>query len=92
MRTGNLERREADGALTRYEKLSSGWKHIVPDDSLRDLACDLVAIHPLRAADSMQLAAALVWCNQRPAARVFICGDKRLGDAAKATGFSVVEL
>ncbi|HMD19497.1 MAG TPA: hypothetical protein VKH40_04215 [Alloacidobacterium sp.] len=72
--------------------MSRVWKEILPSESLRDLTCQLVAIYPLRAADSMQLAAALIWCQQRPRGRTFICGDQRLGDAAKAAGFSVIQL
>lgn len=89
---GSLSVNEADGALSRLERLRLGWQEIRPDESLRDLACGLVAMYPLRAADSIQLAAALVWCQQRPHGRAFICGDQRLGDAAKAAGFSVIRL
>ena len=38
---------------------------------MRDLARDLLDAHELRAADSLQLAAALTWCQQRPAKRNF---------------------
>lgn len=92
LRLGSLDSREADGALIRLEKLSVGWRHIPPDDFLRDLACDMVTSYALRAADSLQLAAALMWCNSRPAGRAFICGDKRLGNAARAAGFSLLEI
>lgn len=92
LRMGNMSVAQADGALSRLQRLSNGWSEIRPDDLLRDLACQLVAKYPLRAADSMQLAAALVWCQKRPHGRTFICGDQRLGDAAKAAGFSVIQL
>jgi hypothetical protein len=46
----------------------------------------------LRAADSLQLAASLVWCEQRPSKRNFICGDQQLAKAAESAGFSVLEL
>ena len=92
LRMGSLDRNEADGALTRLERLGAGWKHIVPGDLLRDSACELVAIYPLSAADSLQLAAALVWCNKRPAGRAFICGDARLSAAAVKAGFSILTI
>jgi hypothetical protein len=40
----------------------------------------------------LQLAASLVWCEQRPSRRSFICGDQRLAKAAESAGFSVLEL
>lgn len=43
-------------------------------------------------ADSLQLAASLIWCEQRPSKRNFICGDHRLALAADSAGFSVLEL
>ena len=72
--------------------LSRGWSEILPSEDLRDLAMQLFDQYALRAADSLQLAAALVWCGQRPAKRNFICGDWRLSEAAEALGFSVLEL
>ena len=92
LRFGDIDAKEADRALGYLETMSRVWSEIRPDDLLRDLACQLVAKYPLRAADSMQLAAALVWCQKRPRGRTFICGDQRLGDAAKAAGFSVIQL
>jgi len=83
------EARRATGAL---ERIRAGWTVILPGVSVLDLACRLVDLYPLRAADSLQLAAALDWCQERPAGRVFLCGDKRLSDAAKAVGFSVIEI
>jgi hypothetical protein len=46
----------------------------------------------LRAADSLQLGAALVWCRQKPAQRRFLSGDQKLCEAASAVGFAVVKL
>ena len=80
------------GAVARLLLLSRGWREILPDDQVRDLATQLLDEHSLRAADSLQLAASLIWCEQRPSRRNFICGDRRLADAADAAGFSVFEL
>jgi len=55
-------------------------------------ACRLLDIYPLPASDSLQLAAAFIWCHQRPDGHKFISNDKRLSEAARAAGFSVVEL
>jgi hypothetical protein len=72
--------------------LNRGWREILPGDPLRDLARRLLDAHELRAADSLQLAAALTWCQQRPAKRAFVCSDERLAKAAAAVGFAVLPL
>jgi len=91
-RLGMLTDREKQGALSRLALLGRGWREILPGDALRDLAMRLLDSHELRAADSMQLAAALTWCQQRPARRSFVCADLRLSKAAQAAGFDVIEL
>ncbi|MHB1959500.1 MAG: type II toxin-antitoxin system VapC family toxin [Acidobacteriaceae bacterium] len=83
---------ECDGALARLTLLGQGWREILPDDALWNLAGTLLDAYALRAADSLQLAAALIWCRQRPEGKTFICGDRRLSNAAKSAGFSVAEL
>ena len=83
---------EKQGALSRLAFLRRGWREILPGDALRELASRLLDLYTLRASDSLQLAAALTWCQQRPAGRRFICGDQRLCDAAEAAGFVVIAL
>jgi predicted nucleic acid-binding protein len=80
------------GATARLELLSRGWREILPGDQLRGLAQDLLDEYFLRAADSLQLAASLTWCDQRPSRRKFLCSDQRLSDAARSLGFTVIEL
>lgn len=91
-RTRKLNDLGVKGALSRLDLLSRGWREILPGDPLRDLAMRLLDAHELRAADSLQLAAALTWCQQRPARRIFVCADQRLSTAAKSEGFAVLEL
>ena len=91
-RMGKLKDVEKQGALSRLALLSRGWREILPGDPLRDLAMRLLDTHDLRAADSFQLASALIWCQQRPARRAFVCADQRLSKAAEAAGFTVFEL
>ena len=46
--------------------------------------------HPLRAADALQLAAALEWADQRPTPdHAFVTLDHRLGAIAAKEGFSL---
>jgi predicted nucleic acid-binding protein len=80
------------GAAKRLRLLSRGWREILPGDQVRESAMRLLDEYPLRAADSLQLAASLIWCEQHPSKRKFICGDRRLSEAADAAGFSVLEL
>jgi predicted nucleic acid-binding protein len=91
-RQGKLKDAGKQGALSRLEVLSRGWREILASDAVRDVAERLFDAYELRAADSLQLAAALTWCQQRPSKRTFICADQRLATSAIAAGFSVVEL
>ncbi len=80
------------GAVGRLRMLSRGWREVFPDDQIRDLAAESLDNYVLRAADALQLAASLIWCQTRPARRSFICADRRLAQAANAAGFSVLEI
>jgi len=62
---------------------------VLPSEAVRRLAQRLLAVYPLAAADSLQLAAALVWAEERTAERGFVCLDQRLGSAAALEGFTV---
>jgi len=92
LRSASIDAGEARQAVTSLNRLRTGWQEVSPDDAVRDFACRAVEKYPLRAADALQLAAAMVWCQQRPAGRFFLCGDKRLNEAAKRAGFAVVEI
>ncbi len=91
-RAGDLTDAGQRGALARLQLLSQGWREILPTQQLRDVAARCLEIHALRSADSLQLAAALVWCDHRPARRHFICADHRLAAAAETAGFTVLQI
>jgi predicted nucleic acid-binding protein len=80
------------GAVARLRLLKLGCREVLPDDQLRDLATESLDRYSLRAADSLQLSASLIWCQRHPSGRNFICGDRRLAEAATSAGFSVLEL
>jgi predicted nucleic acid-binding protein len=80
------------GAAARLQLLGRGWREILPGDQLRELALQLLDEYSLRAADSLQLAASLTWCEQRPSRRIFVCADRKLSHAANSVGFSVLDL
>lgn len=77
-------------ALARLEVLRQEWREMMPGDRVQSLAEGLPDAYGLRALDSFQLAAALVWCNEKPKNRVFVCNDSKLSIAAQTVGFTVV--
>jgi len=90
-REGKMADLDKDRAVSRLRSLRDGWREILPDEAIRNLACSLLE-KPLKTSDSLQLAASLVWCNQRPSRRTFICGDRRLSSAAASAGFTVIQM
>jgi hypothetical protein len=90
-REGEIAAASVSQALRQLENLRNSWHEIQPVDAVRQTATRLLRAHPLRAADSMQLAAALVACDHRPEAWWFICLDRRLAEAAEREGFHVVQ-
>jgi len=71
------------------DQLTQSSTEISPSEEVRATARRLLLRHPLRAADSLQLAAALVWAANRPDDLGFVCLDKRLRDAARIEGFTI---
>jgi predicted nucleic acid-binding protein len=67
--------------------LADAWFVIQPSDALRTKATQLVDRYDLQAADALQLAAALEWCQDIPQGRVFLTADQKLREAAVLTGF-----
>ena len=63
---------------------------LAPSDEVRHRAGRLLATHPLRAADALQLAAALVWSEEQPLGEVFVSLDDRLREAARREGFALL--
>ena len=77
-------------ALARLERLAEDVDVVAPTLRLRDRAGQALGAHPLRAADALQLAAALVWSGEAAAGEAFVCLDERLRDAAHREGFEVL--
>jgi predicted nucleic acid-binding protein len=89
-REGVLTGAQVDHCLSRLTELSEGWMEVAPSDALRDSAQRLLRIHALRAADSLQLAAALATSEGRAQSVKFVCGDARLAQAASREGLTVI--
>jgi predicted nucleic acid-binding protein len=92
MREGGLTVKESQAAVKALASLQNKWNEILPSDEVRKTAERLLRTQPLRAADALQLASALVWCGAYPSGRVFICADARLSEAADKEGFNVIRL
>ena len=88
-REGKATTGDVRAGLQRLRELTADALVVRPDDVLRARAERLLAAHPLRAADALQLAAALTWSEDQPWNEKFVCLDKRLRDAARKEGFSV---
>jgi len=94
-----LERRRRDAAGSRSHivsarrelvRLSGFWTVITDIDRVCLHAERLLQDYPLRAADALQLGAAIVAANDHPASLDFVTFDRRLADAAGREGFSVL--
>lgn len=90
-----LEREErlspaaATEALKRLDALARSWHRIEPVDEILESARRFLRVHPLRAADSLQLAAAFLASEGRPSTLELVCLDDRLSIAAQREGFVV---
>jgi predicted nucleic acid-binding protein len=86
-RDGHLTRADEERARELLGSLRASWYEIQPGDAVREQALRLLRLHPLRAADALQLAAALAWAGSPPAGRL-LSFDERLDAAARREGFS----
>ena len=89
-RDGLLIDEEEEQVRDVIDALSAVWTEMEPAEDIRDIAIRLLRNHPLRAADSLQLAAAIVWANSRPKGHHFVCFDSRLREPARKEGFSLL--
>jgi len=94
-----LARRECDGgiapldvtaAVERLRAIAEAWQEVLPADAVRSAAQRLLRVHPLRAADALQLGAAVIASEHEPASLAFVSLDDRLAEAAGREGFPVV--
>lgn len=86
-REGLLGTKGEASARGLLDDLSGNWTEAQPTARLRALAEQALTAHPLRAADALQLASALIWCGGEPRGRSFLCLDERLRTAALRSGF-----
>ncbi|MBI5771415.1 MAG: type II toxin-antitoxin system VapC family toxin [Verrucomicrobia bacterium] len=89
VRDGALRAEDATAAEARLRQLERGWIEIEPTQAVRRQAERLLRLHPLRTADALQLAAALVVCHHEPATLTFVSADEQLAVAARREGFPI---
>lgn len=90
-RMGQLNSAQRAAASAALLQLRGSWREMQPTEQVRSEAETLLNRFPLRAADSLQLAAALIWAVGKPQGRAFVCGDEDLLEAARQLGFQTIE-
>ena len=90
VREKRISREDAAEAIERLRDARTQVREIAPLEPVRVRATRLLYGHQLRTADSLQLAASLVWCEEQPASETFVCLDERLREAARREGFALL--
>ncbi len=89
-REGTIGVTGARHARHALETLAKAWAEILPSETLRRTAERVLAVHPLKASDALQLAAALQWCQGQTADMELVSFDARLREAAYKEGFTAM--
>lgn len=91
-REGAFSSPQTIDAFARLDALQASWTEIEAGDEVREVARRLMRVHPLRSADALQLAAAWLASERRPASLPLVTVDDRLRAAAAREGFPLVDL
>ncbi len=89
-REGSLEGGALEAAFTRLAVLARTWDEVLPTEPVREQASRVLRLHPLRAADALQLAAAVVGADHQPRSLAVVTLDSRFRQAAVNEGFEVL--
>ena len=90
MREKRMSGGQTAAALRRFEHLARAAHEVPPRERTRRIARRLVRVHPLKAADAFQLAAALSLAEDAPENLGFVCLDTKLGEAAAREGLRLL--
>jgi predicted nucleic acid-binding protein len=90
LREGALDMTAHTAATARLRQVGLRWVEVPPTDDVRNQALRILRMHPLRAADALHLAAALIASDFRPDQLEFVSYDARLSNAAALEGFTVL--
>lgn len=88
-RDGRLSPEDLHDAAARADRMVEQFHVVACSSAVRNRAKRLLMIHHLRAADALQLAAALIACADDPGGFEFLTLDARLAAAARSEGFRV---
>jgi predicted nucleic acid-binding protein len=91
-REGEIDESAVNQAFDRLKQLAGGWHEVDPSDTIREAAVRFLRVHPLRAADAVQLAAAFIAAERRPSSLEVVTLDDRLAVAARKEGFELIEV
>lgn len=91
-RDGALDTAAMTRAFERLTQLAGGWHEVDASDAVREVAVRFLRVHPLRAADALQLAAAFIAAERRPSALEVVTLDDRLIGAARKEGFPLADV
>jgi predicted nucleic acid-binding protein len=86
-REKQLNHRDIAAAERDLNQIMAGALEILPSQELRRHARRLLMTHPLRAADSLQLAAAMILAGDQPSQVTIITFDQNLVACAQREGF-----
>lgn len=91
-REGALASDDAAEAFLRLDRLAASWFEVEPHDEIREVARRLLRVHPLRAADALQLAAAYIVSERRPRTLDVVTLDDRVRQAGLKEGFVLTSM
>ena len=90
-REGRLTRETTKRLALRFDKDWESYDIVVLSENVFRLARQMLYRHPLRSADAIHLASALLLARTSPRSSwSFVCADGRLCDAAKSEGFQAI--
>jgi predicted nucleic acid-binding protein len=87
-----LDPKSAEVAFQRLRLIADAWHEVEPSELVRENAIRFLRVHKLRAADALQLAAAFVAAERRPASLQVVTLDERLAEAMRKEGFALVDI
>jgi predicted nucleic acid-binding protein len=90
-RTGDISQQEGQASHLRRKKLVKTFRTIQAEGPVLEQAEAIILKYPVKAADAMQLAAAMVWTMLDPVGSTFISGDRQVLAVAKELGFEVIQ-
>ena len=87
-----LDVKRAALAFDRLKQLANGGHEIEPSEIIRENALRFLRVHPLRAADALQLAVAFIAAERHPSSLEVVALDDRLAGAARKDGFELIDV